>query len=129
MSHYRFCYDSVVNQKHGMHKVDIEAATPVSAINMFHRFVQTERELSADLKTVIRPILRDDQYVVRSMHQFYHDAALQRNPSEQPIVESVMDYASTKNPVLHVDGIGCDKVDSGIQNGQEFDFGPDNPTD
>lgn len=131
-NHYRFRYAWKVpfaaegDPLFGEARKDIEAPNPISAINQFHRFVQKVKEMADDRRTVLRPALKHDQYVIRSVHQFYHDAALQRNPSEQPVIESVLDYPRSPNPdLLHSDGAGHLSIDRSSPSDKEFDFGPD----
>lgn len=114
----------------GIWTKDFEAPTPISAINQFHKHAQLVKELANDRRTVLRPMLKPDQYKVFSVHQFYHDCAFQKDISSTPIVESSVDYPRSPNPALqdhHVDGLA--RVPEKVEIREEFDFGPDNATD
>lgn len=139
MNHYRIRYYWSTNaaalksraaETFAIWTKDLEAPTPISSINQFHKFAQQVKELADDRRTVLRPMLKPDQYKVYSLHQFYHDCGFQPNISSTPIVESSVDYPRSPNPDLqdhHVAGLA--RVAPKVEVREEFDFGPNNPTD
>lgn len=132
MSRYRFRYiwstepKALTSRSHDSFHVwtkDIEAASPLSAINQFHKFVQETKEMASDRRTVLRPMVKVDQYVVLSLHQTYHDASLHRDPSSQPIIESQIDYPKSPNPdLLHLNRGGRNPFATVGEVTKEFDF-------
>lgn len=139
MNHYRFRYYWSTDKKalqtqapesFFVWKKDIEASTPIAAIGQFHKFMQQIREVSPDRKSVLRPALKPDQYVVLSFNQYYHDASLHRDPSAQPIIESAIDYPGSANPDLsHLNRGGRDPFAAVGEVTKEFDFGADQTED
>lgn len=114
----------------GMHQKDFESPSPIGAINQFHRFMQQIKELAVDRRTVLRPMLRPDQYKVFSVHQIYHDCGFQPNVAATPLVESHVDYPRSPSPDLQDhNGGGLVRVSQNVEVREEFDFGPNNATD
>lgn len=127
---YRFRYyygEGVRTYGKSVHagQADFQAASPITAINQFHRFMQMNKEIASDRKTVLRPKLLASDYKVESLHEVYHDASLQRDIAATPIVESRLDYPDSPNPDLSYDhGPALEVVAAGGKGGEEFDFGP-----
>lgn len=109
---------------------DIEAATPISAINQFHRYMQLDRGFGDYGSPALRPELKPAEYRVLSFAHVYHNAALHRDIAAQPIIESQIDYPQSPNPdLLHPDRIRHPEVDWDGKGDPEFDFGPNKGKD
>lgn len=133
---YRIRYYWTDNPKHlksrsqdqfAVNFMDFDCSAPITAINQFHRRVQNTT-LRAQEGHIIRPALKPDQYRVLSMHQVYHDTSLQRDVASTPIIESLVDYPASPNPlVCDADKRKGDPAFAVSSGPEEFNFGT-NPT-
>jgi hypothetical protein len=73
----------------------VSGVNPISAINAFHKAIQTTQKAAADRKTVLRPKIRHDAYVVTRMTHVYLI-----NGANSDFAESDMDYPRSANPDL-----------------------------
>ena len=119
MLNYLFTYSWKVEKPaaEGKAQFACSAASPISAISLFHRKMQTEREMASDRKTIKRPALRPDQYKVERMDQTYYDSSKQ-------FVYSQLDYPGSPNPdVLYHNQRRLEEgAGAGAEN-TEFDLG------
>ena len=98
-------------------EASITTTTPISAVNLFHRKMQLDKQMAGDRKTLIRPALKPDQYRVLRFFQIYHDSTKQ-------LVYNQLDYPQSPNPdVLYNLGKRLEGGDSKSAEHPEFDLG------